>query len=53
MASPGKRRRKRMNGGFGVMDTPETAPEQPKAEPAPEPAPEPTPEPEPKKSFFG
>jgi len=48
MASPGKRRRKRMNGGFGVMDAPEVAPEQPKAEPAPEPKPKK----KKKKSFF-
>jgi hypothetical protein len=52
MASPGKRRRKKMNGGYGILDTPEVIEEAPKAAPI-ETDPVVTPKPKKKrKSFF-
>ena len=52
MASPGKRRRKKMNGGYGILDTPEVIEEAPKVAPV-KVEPEPTPKPKKKrKSFF-
>jgi len=35
MASPGKRRRKKMNGGYGILNKPEVVKEMPEVAPAP------------------
>jgi len=52
MASPKKRRRKKMNGGYGILDTPEVIEEATKAAPA-KVKPASTPKPKKKrKSFF-
>ena len=49
MASPGKRRRKKMNGGYGILDTPEVVEETPKVAPRPASTPKPKKK---RKSFF-